>query len=294
MHCRPRIFLRRGFDVIITLRSKHMQYALWISIAVLSSGVLAAPSQPHELYAGILTRYVDAEGRVNYAQLKTHRADLDTYVQSLGKIQPEAFARWSEADRLALLMNAYNAFTLKLIIDHYPIQSSFWTSLRFPKNSIRQISGAWDTITFDLIGKPITLGDLEHKILRKQYDEPRIHMAINCASAGCPPLRDEPFSGEKLGHQLADQTQRFLADPAKFRIDKKNKTVYLSSIFKWFGADFEKRYTPKSNFGRHDMTLRSVLNFISAHLTDEDADWLKTGDFAVHYLDYDWTLNQQP
>jgi len=246
----------------------------------------------HERYARVLDAHVNNQGFVDYAALKSDRGDLDAYVRSLGAIDPAAFETWPEPERLALLINAYNAFTLKLIIDHYPIQSSFWASLRYPKNSIRQISGAWDKITFKLTGRPITLGDLEHEVLRKRYREPRIHMAINCASVGCPPLLDEPYTAAKLDKQLAEQTRRFLANPDKFRINRANGDVYLSPIFKWFGEDFVKTHQPDSGFEGHGTTVRAVLNFVAQHVQRPDSAYLRTGRYDVSYLDYDWSLNE--
>ena len=117
-------------------------------------------------------------------------------------------------------------------------------------------------------------------------------MALVCAAKGCPPLRNEPYSGAKVFAQLEDQTRRFLSDPSKFRIDRASRTVYLSPIFKWYGSDFTKVYGrggPKD----FDEPEKAVLDFIAKHLERTDSDYLQSGDYAISYLDYDWSLNER-
>jgi hypothetical protein len=117
-------------------------------------------------------------------------------------------------------------------------------------------------------------------------------MALVCAALGCPILRNEPFTGDKLDSQLDDQTKRFLKDPEKFRIDRKGGRVYLSSIFKWFGEDFTKTYGTDKKFHKFDDTERAVLNFLAGYLGADDREYLEKGDFSIKYLSYDWTLNE--
>ncbi|MBI1374370.1 MAG: DUF547 domain-containing protein [Phycisphaera sp.] len=253
----------------------------------------AASPIDYAAYAAALSTHVSDDGFVDYTSLKAHRADLDQFVKQLAVLDAKAFNAWPEADRLALLINAYNAFTLRLIIDHYPIKSGFFASLRFPRNSIRQIGGAWDKVTFNLMGRNVTLEHIEHEMLRKQYHEPRLHMAINCASVGCPPLRNEPFTGDKLDEQLDAQSGRFMATAGKFRIDRKAGVVYLSPIFKWFGDDFVAAYKPASGFGNGGEALRAVLHFASRHVGASDATFLSEGRYDTAWLDYDWTLNER-
>ena len=142
------------------------------------------------------------------------------------------------------------------------------------------------------MGQNLTLGHIEHKILRVEFDEPRIHMAMVCAAMGCPPLRNEPYTGDKLQEQLDDQTRRFLANAEKFKIERTKKSIYLSPIFKWFADDFIKKYGPQKNIGRHSKKDSAVLNFIASYLENTQKDYVLTGKYKIKYLKYDWSLNE--
>ena len=252
-------------------------------------------SQPFD-YSGFgaaLHAHVDDEGMVNYRALKADRGTLDVFVDALGPLDPAVFDTWTDGEKIAFWINAYNGLTLKAIIDHYPIKPSFVASLRFPKNSIRQIPGVWDTLKFRVMGRDMTLDGIEHANLRRHFNEPRIHMALVCAAMGCPPLRNEPYASDRLDSQLDDQTRRFLSDPLKFRIDRESGRVYLSSIFKWFGDDFVRTYGIDDKFTGHKRADRSVLNFIGKYLDERDREYLSTGEYKIEYLDYDWSLNEQ-
>ncbi|MHC4703653.1 MAG: DUF547 domain-containing protein, partial [Planctomycetota bacterium] len=146
-------------------------------------------------YDSVLKAFVNDKAMVNYAGLKAKRRQLDEFAASMGKLTSEAYENWNDKDKVAFWLNAYNALTLKAIIDNYPIKSSFFRSRVYPKNSIRQIPGVWKKMTFKVMGKDLTLNHIEHEILRKKFDEPRIHMAMVCAAMGCPPLRYEPYRG---------------------------------------------------------------------------------------------------
>ena len=203
-------------------------------------------------FAEALKINVDDVRMVNYRKLKAEPQKLLAFVTELQNLDRKDFDKWDDNEKIAFWLNVYNALTLKAIIDNYPIKSSFFKSRIYPKNSIRQIAGVWDKIDFTVMGQKLTLGHIEHKILRVQFDEPRIHMAMVCAAMGCPPLRNEPYTGDKLQEQLNNQTRRFLADPTKFKIERADERIYLSPIFKWFASDFIKKYGPKKNFGRHN------------------------------------------
>ncbi len=208
-------------------------------------------------------------------------------------VQPAAAAVMSWPAKVALWTNAYNALTLKAIIDHYPIKPGLISGIAYPDDSIRQIPGVWDRLEFLVMDRRVTLNEIEHEILRPQFNEPRIHVALGCAAMGCPPLRPEPFTGERLDEQLDDQTRRFLGNPRQFRIDRERGVVYLSSIFQWFGEDFIPTYAPQEGFAGHSDKERTSLNFVSGYLPPEQAEYLRTGDYRIEYLDYDWSLNEQ-
>ncbi len=244
-------------------------------------------------YGAALQEFVNQEGMVNYRGLKTNPQKLQDFGQALAQVRPEDYQGWQDSQKIAFWINAYNALTLKAIIDHYPIQASWFRSLKFPRNSIRQIPWVWTDLRFPIMGRQMTLDDIEHATLRQQFNEPRIHMALVCAAMGCPPLRHEPFAGEKLDQQLNDQTRRFLGDPQKFRIVRDRGRVYLSPIFKWFGQDFVKTYGSTERLSRFTPNERAVLNFIQNYLPEKERAYLFQGNYDISYLDYDWSLNEQ-
>ncbi len=231
-------------------------------------------------YGAILRQHVDERGMVNYRALKAERKPFDSFLLLLAEADADTYAKLPKIGKIAFWINAYNACTLRSIIDNYPIKSSWAKSLIYPKNSIRQIPGVWKKTRFTIMGRRITLDEMEHQVLRREFSEPRIHMAMVCAAMGCPSLRAEPYTGEELDSQLGDQTKKFLLNPQKFKIDHGKKIVWLSPIFKWFADDFEKQE-------------RAVLDFIADHLGEKNAGRLKRGDYSVRYLDYDWSLNEK-
>lgn len=239
----------------------------------------------------VLHLYVNEKGLVAYAELKQNRRKLDEFAEELARLDPAVYESWDEKAKIAFWINAYNALVLKLIVDHYPIKASLLKSVVHPKNSIQQIPGAFNGVKFTVMGQAMTLDDIEHGVLRKSFAEPRIHMALVCAAKGCPFLRAEPYTGEKLDEQLDEQTKRFLADPQKFRVDKKKGVVYLSSIFKWFGGDFVSRYGTDAFRGND--AQKAVLHFISGYVDYYTVGTLKDGRYEIQYLDYDWSLNEQ-
>ncbi|KKK47462.1 hypothetical protein LCGC14_3154940 [marine sediment metagenome] len=196
-------------------------------------------------YATVLRKHVDDKGMVSYAGLKENPEELNRFVRALAVLEPKTYEGWDETAKIAFWINAYNALTLKAIINHYPIKAGLISGLAYPANSIRQIPGVWDKLQFLVMGQKMTLNQIEHETLRAKFNEPRIHTALVCAAVGCPQLRNEPFVGEKLNAQLDDQSKGFVTNPAKFRIDRDNGKVYLSSIFKWFGGDFVKSHAPQ-------------------------------------------------
>jgi len=247
----------------------------------------------YEKYSKVLKIYVDEKGKVNYRKLKENKKGMKVFLDKLDKLEPDDFQNWSGAEKIALWINAYNVLTLKAILDHYPLVESSFRTRKYPRNSIRQISGVWNKIKFPVMGKEISLDHIEHKILRQEFQEPRIHMALVCAARGCPALRQEPYKAEMLNDQLHDQTRRFLSEQNNFFIDKKQRLVYLSAIFKWYGKDFIGPYEPLTEFKKRNRKERFVLHFISLYLQEEDRKFLEQDSYSIKYLDYDWTLNEQ-
>lgn len=259
-----------------------------------AKGSSTAEPFSYEAYDGLLKAYVDDRGRVDYEGLKANRAAFDAFITDLGAVEREQYLGWTESSKLAFWLNAYNAVTLKYIVDAYPIEKgSLFSGLRYPANSIRQIRGVWDKLTTEVLGEERTLDEMEHEIMRVEFDEPRIHLAVVCASIGCSPLRGGAFTAEGLDEQLDGQARDFLADPKKFRIDRDRARVYFSPIFDWYGKDFVPRFGTSDAFAGHGKVERAVLNFFSRYLSEEDARYLAEEKYAVDYLDYDWSLNEQ-
>jgi hypothetical protein len=286
---------RRLLHVALTMT---LAAAINSCLSVDQSGLLKPPLAfaaefSYEGYAKTLGAHVYGQGIVNYTGLKADRKGLDAFVSSLSALDPELFGKWSDKEKIAFWINAYNALTLRVIIDNYPIKASFFSALRFPQNSIRQIKGVWDEIQFPVMGRNMTLDNIEHDTLRSQFDEPRIHMALVCAALGCPPLRNETYIWAKLESQLDDQARRFFKDPGKFRGDREEDRVYLSSIFKWFGGDFVKSYGSAKGFPGKKETERAVLNFASNYLDRDEKSYLEKGGYSISYLPYDWSLNEK-
>ncbi len=251
------------------------------------------PAFDYSSYADVLRTYVDESGMVNYRGLKAKPEGLRSYVKAIATLPRPRYQGWDDDAKIAFWLNAYNGLTLQAIIDHYPIKAFFLRSRVYPKNSIRQIPGVWDKLKFTVMGRKVTLNHIEHKILRVEFNETRIHMALVCAALGCPTLRNEPYLGPQLGEQLDDQTRKFLADRRKFRVDRGKRTVLLSPIFKWFGKDFVKTYAPARKVGKQSRSNAAVQNFLARYLEGADQRDVRNKVFKVKHLGYDWSLNEQ-
>lgn len=245
-------------------------------------------------YREVLDVFVNNRGNVNYMLLKANRTKLDSFVKSLNTVPRNHFETWPENEQISFLINAYNSFTLKLIIDNYPIRKGFsFNAVKFPENSIRQIKSAWEKERFKLLGEKVSLDMIEHEMLRKNYSEPGVHLTLVCASKGCPPLRTEVFYGEKLKEQLDDQAVKFLKDNSHFQIDRDSGSVWVSKIFEWFGKDFIEKFLPTQGFEGFSPEEKSFLNFMSQNLKKENRNFLVDSKYQLKYLEYDWTLNEQ-
>lgn len=237
-----------------------------------AGGLHAADSfdPSHALWGRVLSNHV-AQALVDYTGLRARPAELDAYLEAVAAVPQAEFKRWRREDRLALLLNLYNAQTLRLIIDHYPLASI---------RSIGVLPGAaWRLRVVRFGGGVISLDHLEHQIIRKQYDEPRIHFALVCAAKGCPPLRAQPYVGARLDSQLEDQARRFLADSAKNRFEPESGTLWLSPIFEWYQDDFNRAGT-LADYARRYLPGGAVRAM-------EKAERIK-----VRFTDYDWSLNE--
>jgi hypothetical protein len=229
----------------------------------------------HEAFDRLLARYVDSSGAVDYAKLKQDReAVLRPYLRRLATVD---LADRSREGRLALWINAYNALTLKLIVDHYPIQN-IWAITPGPPKPKDDSPFQLDVGT--VADTVRTLDEIEHEIIRERFDEPRIHFALVCAAASCPPLRREAYTAPRLDAQLEEQARIFLHDASKNRIPAGDGRIALSRILKWYGEDFGP-------------TPEALQRALAPYFGGTVGRRLAQADYAVDYLPYDWALNDQ-
>ncbi len=255
---------------LVALRRLFVQILVGVALAPIVSARAPAAQfdQSHALFDKVLKSFV-SDARVNYTALKAHPQELEGYLAQVAAVSESDFKGWSEKQQIALLINSYNACTLRLILDHYPLKSIKVIGSFF--------SGPWNQPVVHLFAETTTLSAVEHKILRKDYSEPRIHFALVCAAKGCPPLRSEAYSANRLDEQLHDQAKQFLATPNQNRVEASERVVYLSPIFKWYAGDFEKK---------SGSVLAALQTYWSGKATSTDG-------FKIRYTDYDWTLNDQ-
>ncbi len=259
---------------MVKLYIYKIKLTLMVLIIISVAGLHA--QENHRLFTEILKSYVN-NGLVNYTALKTDKR-LNEYVDFLYGTNPDTIS--NKKDKLAFWINAYNAFTLKVIADHYPIESI--NELHSGGRILSHVLGTtvWHKDIFKINGKPVSLNNIEHDIIRKKFKEPRIHFALVCAAVSCPPLRSEAYEGYKLDDQLDDQARKFFNDKTKNIFDRKKHLAKLSKIMDWYESDF----------GNSD---EDVLKFIAKYLPDEIAKNIKQqpGEWEIDYLDYDWALN---
>jgi hypothetical protein len=195
---------------------------------------------------------------------------------------------------MALWINAYNAITIYAIVDNYPIHyGSMMSRVRFPKNSIRQLKKVWDTVHVRIMGKELTLNDIEHEILRKEFKDPRIHFAIVCASIGCPKLLNAAYLPEKLEEQLEAGTKEFISDNNYLLVDTQKNEMILSSIFDWYKEEFQ--VVNSNNWvKKYSKSYRGFVEFVVRYLVKSPAkqEAIKATKTRIQFSDYDWSLNE--
>lgn len=218
---------------------------------------------------------------VNYAGFQKTHDFLKRYLFSLSAVTRTEFDTFRREQQLAFLINAYNAFTVELILTEYPEVTSI-------KELGSLFSSPWKRKFFLLLGESQNLDGIEHELIRGsgRYDEPLIHFAVNCASIGCPALLDEAFVAEKLDQQLLESTERFLSDRSRNRFDARTGTLEISSIFDWYAEDFSKGWRGYDSL--HDF-FRTHADWITDDA--ESVEKLREAALRIEFLDYDWSLN---
>lgn len=230
----------------------------------------------------LLKKYVQwlpdgKQSRVDYRGLTQARTALQAILSGWSGVSVAQFETFSPTQRQAFLINAYNGFTLELVLGKYP-------DLKSIKDLGTLFQSPWKKKWFQLLGEQRSLDWVEHEQLRPVYNDPRLHAALNCASIGCPALRPEAFTDNALQRQLDDGMQRFMGDPTRNRYA--DGTLYLSAIFKWYRADFEKGHL--GLFSLSDVGARYADQLSTKA---EERARLKAGGLPVEFLDYDWRLN---
>ncbi len=265
--------------------------ALLVSLAVLSLFTPGTGAFDHSPYNRILEKYVNDSGRVNYTGLKADPGDMGSFQAYLNTLAGADTKPFSKDEALAFWINAYNAFTIKSILDNIPISG---LNPLYPSNSIRQIRGVWKKIIHNAAGRSITLSDIEHEIIRKEFNEPRIHFAVVCASVGCPPLQNRAYTAENLETMLESAAKAFLSNREYNRYDPETGSLEISKIFKWFGEDFARARPANERLtDQYGETDAAVVAMLIRYLPVSHGKQLNSREADINYLPYNWSLNEQ-
>ncbi len=277
-----------------SLIAYHLSLITLLGLLALPAGIAQAQvDHEHIAWTTLLKKHVvlvdgGKASQVRYAGFQQDRAALRNYLGSLSKVSQPEFDSWSKAQRMAFLINAYNAFTVEKILTRYPDIKSIWDFGKIFGNPFKDRF-------FTLLGSESSLDQIEHETLRKAgaYDEPRVHFAVNCASVGCPMLREEAYVAERLDAQLEEQTRRFLSDRSRNRYSAEGGRLEVSKIFDWFKEDWTSGYR---GFEGKAAPVRSREQYFAGYaalLADapEHRKLIQDGKAALRFLDYDWNLN---
>jgi Protein of unknown function, DUF547 len=244
----------------------------WSVLLLVLGGFLStiAQSKPpsHDIYNRLLQKNVDASGKVNYKAFIKDTLELNKYLSIISETIPDE-KTWGKNEQLSFWINAYNAFTIKLIIQYYPVKSikDIGKGVQVPF-----INTPWTMKFFKIGNERMSLDHIEHGILRKRFNDPRVHMALVCASKSCPILLNEAYDATRLDEQMTKQAKAFLSDPFRNKIS--TTTPRISMIFKWYEGDFTNKQG-------------SVISFINTYSSTKISPKAN-----LSYIDYDWRLNE--
>ena len=253
-----------------------MRYFLLLSLAFAAHA--HGFDHAHQSWDALLKKHVvlldgGKASQLRYAGMAQERAALKQYLDTVSQVNEADFNAWTKAEQMAFLINAYNAYTVEKILTRYPNINSIWDFGKFFGNPFKDEF-------FTLLGRKFSLDRIEHEALRPRYKEPRVHYAVNCASVGCPMLREEAYVAEGLDRQLDEQARRFLSDRSRNRV--RDGKLQVSKIFDWFKEDFEPR----------DAYFASYADLLADDPMQREMIRRKT--VALRFLDYDWSLNDAP
>jgi len=237
---------------------------LFIAFIFITTFAFSQKAPSHQLWDKLLKKNVNAAGMVNYKSFQKDKSELDAYLKTLSDHAPQK--TWSENEQKAYWINAYNAYTIALVLKHYPVKS-----IKDIGGKIYKVNTPWDIKFITIGGKKYDLNNIEHGILRKQFNDPRIHFVLVCASISCPKLRNEAYTATQLNAQLEEAGRDFLNDKSKNRIT--TDRAELSQYFSWYKGDFTKS--------------GSISDFINKYSSSKMNAKTKIG-----YLTYNWSLNE--
>ncbi|HEX9365861.1 MAG TPA: DUF547 domain-containing protein [Vicinamibacterales bacterium] len=241
------------------------------------------PAPGAELLHRPLDQILDVDvrdGLVYYRALKAERGRLDRYVASLN-VPPATYQGWSKAQQMAFWVDAYNAFVLVTVINHYPLHGT-----------IKQIPGAFDKTPWHAAGKTVTLDQIEKTIL-PEFKEPRLYLALGRGAVGGGRLRSEAYTGDRIDRQLADIQSEFVNDRHMYRLDRLGNTIAVTPILSWREADFVAAYAGKADpvFAQRSPVERALIGFVTPHLLPSEKELVLKNEFKMTFLEMDWRLN---
>ena len=266
------------------LSRRHLLAASALAVLAPAVGAQSGFDHSHAAFTALLKKHVvlldgGKASQLRYAGMASDASALKAYTDSLSAVSAATFGSFSKAQQMAFLINAYNAFTIELILTRYPKLASI-------RDLGSLLSNPWKPKFVKLLGTEMSLDNIEHDTLRAKgrYDDPRIHFAVNCASVGCPMLREEAFVADRLEAQLEEQTLRFMSDRSRNRYA--DGKLQLNKIFDWYGGDFKLGH-------KGIASLPAFAARYANQLADAPADRerIKAGSVDIGFLDYDWKLN---
>ena len=273
-----------------------LPFRLLLLLTLLPLAAQAQFDHTHAAWTALLGKHVvltngGSASQVRYAGFAMDRPALRAYLDSLSRLPEREFKGWTKAQQMAFLINAYNAFTIEKILTRYP-------DLKSIKDLGGVFSSPWKDKFFMLFGRESYLDQIEHEMLRAKgvYDEPRVHFAVNCASIGCPMLREEAYVADRLEAQLEEQTWRFLSDPTRNRYNEQSGRLEVSKIFDWFKEDWQSGYRGIGAGGQPVDSREQFFARYAGLLADKPAAQTIVAErkAGIAFLDYDWGLNVAP
>lgn len=258
--------------------------------SLLFSFLLVSLPLDHSEWDRFLKKFVNEKGEVNYPEARKDPSLLDAYLDKIKKIPVKEMDEWPREERLALILNTYNAGIIKLVLKYYPFQTvmtipGFWDDPGVPLGSYSGEAGEEPRM--------LSLNTLENAYLRQTFRDEKILFAFTKAARGSPPLRREAFSGPRVEGQLYEMTQQFVNDPVRNRLEPGAKKIVLPKIFQWYGEDFLVNWSDFPGEVKWNPQEMAILSFFVHYLDDPGKiEYLKTARFKIKYDVFDWTLNE--